>query len=212
MICGLLGATLVARAETSFLEALPKDEFAAAGLQKLSPEELARLDAAVQRFKSGELSAMRQQADAKAQASRDDLERKIAAAEAKAREAEANAAETVRKAKETQAKVAAPGKGQPGWFTALITLKRAGEKPEKAEPLESRLKGDFKGWNGHSIFELENGTRWQQQNATDRYSYSPTIRAPKVRITPASFGGFWLEIHGVNLQVRVVPLELPDQK
>ena len=107
---------------------------------------------------------------------------------------------------------AAPGRKQPGWFAALLTLRRAEEKPEKEESLESKLLGDFEGWNGHTIFKLENGTQWMQQNKTEKYVFAPALHAPKVKIKPAMMNGFWLEIEGVSLNIRVIPLDLPEQK
>ena len=213
VIWGLLACAVVARADTEFLKSLPADEFKAAGLQKLSPGELARLEALVQRYKTGEVAEVRQQAEAKASVSQQEAEKKVAAAESKAREAEAKASQVATKTGAVETKTAAaPGQKPPGWFTALITLDRANARPEKEEPLESRLVGDFDGWHGRSVFSLENGTRWVQQNRTDNYIYAPVLHSPKVKITPAAIKGFWLEIEGVNLSVRVVPLELSDQK
>jgi hypothetical protein len=212
---GLLVFAATAMADDEFLKTLPAADFAAAGLQKLTPEELARLEALVQQYKTGEVTTVRQQTEAKALASQQEAEKKILAAEAKAKEAETKAHEAEAKATVTATKppaAATPAQKQPGWFTALLTLKKAGEKPEKEEPLTNRLAGDFNGWYGHTIFTLENGSRWLQQNKSEIYPYSPTLHSPKVKITPAAFGGFWLEIAGVNLQVRVIPLELPEQK
>lgn len=203
---GLLVLAVTAKADTGFLKTLPAEDFAAAGLQKLTPEELTRLEALVQRYNKGEMTEVRQQAEAKVSAARAEAVKRDVASEKKARNSEAKANETGAKAE------AVPAKKQPGWFTALVTLRRAREKPEKEEPLMSRLVGDFDGWNGRSIFKLEDGTRWVQQNRTDTYIYSPVLHSPKVKITPASIAGFWLEIEGVNLCVRVMPLELPDQK
>ena len=238
LIGGLLALAALARADGDFLKSLPPDAFTAAGLQKLTPEELARLEALVQSYKSGELATARQQAEAQAAAARDqaeaqaaasrqEAERKIAAAESKAREAEAKAQAAATQAQAAEAKVeaaatkapeaephpaAAPARKQPRWFTALLTLDRANAKPEKEEPLESRLVGDFDGWHGQTVFTLENGTRWKQQNRTESYNYAPTLHSPKVRITPAAFHGFWMEITGVNLSVRVIPLDLTQSK
>jgi hypothetical protein len=220
MMCGVLLLAVVAKADPEFIKTLPKEDFAGAGLQKLTPEELARLETLVQRYKSGEVAVVRQQAEAQVTVTQQEAEKKVIAAETKALAAETKAKEAaaqadaiVAKAKETETKAApAPAKKQPSWFTALITLKRAGEKPEKEQPLESRLVGDFRGWSGKTVFTLENGTRWAQQNPGESYPYAPTLHGPKVKITPASIHGFWLAIEGVNLNVRVVPVELPPQK
>ncbi len=52
-------------AEAVFVRALQPAEFAAAGLAKLTPAELANLEAAVQRFKAGEVALVQQRAEAK---------------------------------------------------------------------------------------------------------------------------------------------------
>jgi biotin carboxyl carrier protein len=224
---GLLVFVAAAMAEGEFVKTLPAADFAAAGLQKLTPEELARLEALVQQYKTGEVTAVRQQTEAKALTFQQEAEKKILAAEAKAREAEVKEHEAAVKAKEAEAKEheaaakasaaaakapATSAQKQPGWFTALLTLKKAGEKPEKEEPLTSRMMGDFDGWSGRTVFVLENGSRWQPQNKAEIHPYSPVLHSPQVKITPAVFGGFWMEIAGVNEQVRVIPVELPEQK
>ena len=203
MTLGLLALAVIARADAGFLKTLPADDFASAGLQKLTPGELARLEALVQLYKTGEVAVARQQVEAQASASRQEAEQKIIAAEGKARDAEAKASEVALKAREAGAPAAAaPGRKQPGWFAALLTLQHASEKPEKEEPLEGRLTGDFDGWNGRTVFRLQDGTRWVQQNKTDIYAYAPVLHAPKVKITPAAMRGFWLEIEGVNRNHR----------
>src|SRR5450432_1018064 len=213
VLAGLMLLAVVARADSGFLKTLPPEEFTTAGLQKLTPEELDRLEALVQRYKTGEQVDVRREAEARSSASQKEAEEKVKVAEAKAEAAEAKAKEAARKRAEAEVEAAAsPVKKQPGWFTALLTLNRAGEKPEKEEPLASRLTGDFVGWSGSTVFSLENGTTWVQQNRTESYIYSPTLHSPKVKIRPASIRGFWMEIEGVNLQVRVIPLALAEQK
>src|SRR5581483_4421949 len=93
-------------ADEPFSRALRPDDFSAAGLNKLSPEELARLDALVRDFKSGaltsaasaelaaKLAAAQREAAAAAQA-RADAEARATKAEAQARAAtEARSAAT----------------------------------------------------------------------------------------------------------------------
>ena len=74
------------RAEEPFLPSLTTDERAALGLHKLSADELARLEAAVQRFKSGEVAVVRTEA-----------EKKVAAAEARLQGERENAGKEERK-------------------------------------------------------------------------------------------------------------------
>ena len=220
----MLGFAAWAHAEPGFVQTLPADDFGAAGLKKLTPEELARLEVLVERYKKGIVAEVREQAAA----SRQELEQKTVVAEAKARDAEEKARDAEQKARLAEAKaqevaarpptppaapaVTPPAGKKPGWFSALITLNRASEKPEKAEPLLSRLIGEFTGWSGNTIFSLEDGTRWAQQNKVDRYEYTPALHSPAVKITPASMGGFWLEVTGVNRRIRVLPYALPGQE
>jgi hypothetical protein len=209
MIWGLLVLAATAKADPEFLKNLPAEDFTAAGLQKLTPQERAQLEALVQRFKAGGVAEERQQAEANAAATREETEKKIAAAEMAAKAAEAKASQAALMAKEAETKVAAaPAKKQPGWFAALLTLDRASANPEKEQPLVSRLEGDCDGWSGRTVFTLEDGTRWRQQNSSESYVCSPVLHSPKVKITPAMMGGFWLRIEGINPSVRVVPLDL----
>lgn len=195
------------------METLPAEEFSAAGLQKLTPEERARLEGLVQR-KIGEVTGIRERAEAQAEIARQEADKRAIAAEAKARDAEVKVREADLKAHRlaTSTPPDSAGKKPPGWFAALLTLKQAALKPEKEEPLESRLRGDFSGWNGHTIFQLEDGTKWIQQNTGEKYDFAPSRHSPKVTIKPAVIGGFWLSIEGVSMNVRVVPLDLSDPK
>lgn len=169
-----LAAGLVA-AEPARLRDLPADQFRAAGLHKLSAEELAALEAIWARRDE----VLKTEADTK-----------VAAAEARVREAEARGDDA----------------RAPGWMKALVTLKRVEEKPEDARALESRLAGDFKGWNGRTLFHLENGQVWQQVAGGE--FFDKTLRQPVVRIYPAAMGAYWLEIEGVKQRVRVRPQKL----
>ena len=73
VLTGLL-AVATLRADDGFLQTLTPAERSAMGLEKLAPRELARIEEAVQRYKSGEIAGVKREA-----------EKKIVAAEAKAR-------------------------------------------------------------------------------------------------------------------------------
>lgn len=178
-----LGALVLAVAVQAqdFTQTMTAEERAAAGLEKLSPAELARLKAAVERYKAGEVAVVQQQA-----------EQQVAAAEAKARAAETKATEEA--------------KGGPSWLRALVTLKKAEASPDANEALESRLATDFKGWRSGTVFVLENGQRWQHVEGADYVT--PPMPAPRVWIKPGMFGTFWLQIEGVRPKVKVKPLKL----
>lgn len=154
-------------AAEGFLKSLPADQFAAAGLNKLTPEELAQLEALI----------ADREADAKA------------------------ATTTLAAAAKPEAKVSGPG-----WLRALVTLQETSEKPEGAEAIVSRLAGDYEGWNGRTVFKLENGQVWQQAGAGERID--DKRRAPAVKIYPGMMGAYWLEIEGVRERVKVRPVKL----
>ena len=178
-VIGMMVALVGARAEEAFSKAIRPEDFAAAELTKLSPEALARLDALVQAYKSGAVTAARVEAEAQAA--------KVAA-ETAARE----------QAKEKE-KAAAPG-----FFAKAKVLLAPGTQVEYGE-IESRIAGEFAGWSGRTVFTLENGQRWQVANGGSYYS--PVVASPKVKVFPAALGGFWMKIEGVNPRVKVLPLD-----
>lgn len=175
----LLFAPAVRGAEGDFAKTLTPEEGKSAGLAKLSPEELARLETLVERYKSGQVVVATQKA-----------------------------VETVRKEEEIHRTEAVKSKKfLPDWVGALITLQRTGEKPGNAQALESRIKGDFDGWSDRTLFRLENGQQWTQMNK-ESYVCAPPLKSPKVKIFPAAFDGYWLEVEGVNQRCRVKPVKL----
>lgn len=184
-ILGLVLCTAVFARAGDFTQGMTADEQAQAGLAKLTPEELARLKAVVERYKAGELAVVRQEA-----------EKTVAAAEAKAKQAEAAAA----------APEASEAGKKPGWFAALVTLRKTAEKPDKAEAMEGRLVGSLKTFNGRRSFELQDGQVWRMTE-TGRYS-GPTLESPAVWITPGFLGVYWLQIREAPLLVKVQPVKV----
>ena len=192
LLRGCLGVAflLPARAaEEAFSKAVRAEDFSAAGLAKLSPQELARLDALVRDFKSGALVAAKREAAA-AEAAR-------VAAEQKAAQAEAQAT-----ARAMEVAAVKEKKADGGLLSKAKVLLTPGTDVEYAAT-ESRIAGDFTGWEGKAIFTLENGQRWQIANG-GQYS-TPAIPSPAVKIVPASLGGFWMTIEGMSGKVKVLP-------
>ena len=174
-LMGLLVTLTAVRAEEAFSKAIRPEDSTAAELDKLSPEALARLDALVQAYKSGAVAKARAEAQAEAA--------KQAAAVAAAAEKE--------KAKEQAA---------PGFFARAKVLLTPGTKIEYST-IESRLVGNFTGWEGRKVFTLENGQHWQVANGGEYFS--PPVPSPKVTVSPATLGGFWLTFEGTGVRVRV---------
>lgn len=78
--------------------------------------------------------------------------------------------------------------------------------PRKGQKvIETRLIGEFKGWNGRTIFRLENGQVWQQRNP-EAFETSRPVANPTVMLKKSMIGGYWLHVEGFQ-GVRVKRLE-----
>lgn len=183
LLIGGVVATTVGAAEVVFSQTLPSTAFVAAGLEKLTPAELARLDALVRDYQSGALERARRETEA----------------------AEARAAEAERKAVAAPAiRVEPEKKADPGLLAKAKVLLTPGTKVEYAA-VESRLAGEFRGWEVRTVFTLENGQRWQ---VTGGESYvTPPVPGPAVKIVPGALGSFWMTIEGVRPRVKVVRVD-----
>lgn len=65
----------------------------------------------------------------------------------------------------------------------------------------SRLVGEFDGWDGETIFELENGMVWKQDE-TDRF-FTRNMANPVVTIKAGLFDSWRLSVEGYNKSVKV---------
>jgi len=68
--------------------------------------------------------------------------------------------------------------------------------------IESRIEGDFEGWDGDTVFRLQNGQIWQQAGYAYRYHYA---YAPRVTIIPVG-GGHEMIVDGVSQRIQVMRL------
>lgn len=73
------------------------------------------------------------------------------------------------------------------------------------EQFQSRIVGEFSGWSGNTLFELENGMVWKQSE-NDRFRMQP-VENPRVTITPGILGSWRLSVEGHNRAVRVERIE-----
>jgi hypothetical protein len=76
---------------------------------------------------------------------------------------------------------------------------RRSAKSDCVPAVESTISGDFNGWDGETIFKLDNGQIWQQ--AEYDYSYSYSYR-PEVTIYEAS-GGCRMKVEDENETILV---------
>lgn len=87
--------------------------------------------------------------------------------------------------------------GQPGETPPIDRMAR--------EKFQSRIVGEFSGWSGNTVFRLENGMVWRQDES-DRFRLQP-VDSPMVTVTPGLFGSWRLSVEGHNRTVRVERIE-----
>jgi hypothetical protein len=97
--------------------------------------------------------------------------------------------------------LAAAGAGA-GSSTLVTTEDRRGfDDDEERNPINSRIVGRFNGWDGETVFKLENGMIWEQVD--DDKFYVKEIENPVVIIDPSMFGRWHLSIEGHDSECRV---------
>ena len=77
-------------------------------------------------------------------------------------------------------------------------------KPVREDGIESRIAGTFKGWEGRTLFKLENGQQWVQVDG--QVYIVPARKGPDVEIVPSSLGGWkmWIQPEGRWIRVKRV--------
>jgi hypothetical protein len=68
-----------------------------------------------------------------------------------------------------------------------------------SEAIETNIDGDFKGWEGETIYKLQNGEIWQQAayTYTYHYAYSPSV------VIYLGSAGCMMKVDGVDRAVAV---------
>lgn len=78
---------------------------------------------------------------------------------------------------------------------------RAEKEDEDRSTITSRIVGKFSGWDGETVFKLENGMIWEQAD-NDKF-YIREVENPVAVIEPGIFGTWRLHIEGYNSKCRV---------
>ena len=138
---------------SSLEEQMTGKEFAAAGLEKLSPQELVALNSWIRQHSLATLATtapmqVAEEAPAKEKKKKDDGDR------------------------------------------STVT---------------SKLVGTFSGWDGQTLFKLENGQIWAQKGK--KKFHSEEIDNPVVTVEPVMFGGWRLHVEGVDKECKVVRIQ-----
>lgn len=184
----LVSPAISMAADESFSRSVTPSDYTSAGLQKLTPEERARLDSLVNAFKRGALEQARKETAV------------AAAAKARAEDAAARAQAEVRTVQaERQSRAPDQSGRKAGGLLAKVLLP-AGTEVEYST-IESRIVGNFQGWESRTTFQLENGQRWQAESST---SYvTPPVASPAVKISAGALGAFYMTVEGVKPRVKV---------
>lgn len=74
--------------------------------------------------------------------------------------------------------------------------------PKEADSIQSRLVGDFSGWQSGTVFTLENGQVWKYIGDSDAY-YPKVPPNPEIVISKSYFGAYWMEITAIGRKVKV---------
>lgn len=135
----------------SLEEQMTGDEFNAAGLEKLSPQELASLNAWIRSRSLATLDGPRYSAAPTSAANQD--------------------------------------------------FSRSDIENMEREPFTTRINGTFAGWDGQTVFQLENGMIWAQADK-DKF-FTNEEQSPMVTIEPALFGDWKLTVEGHDKSCRV---------
>ncbi len=80
-------------------------------------------------------------------------------------------------------------------------FKNKKDSEEDRSPITTRIKGSFTGWDGHTVFTLENGMIWEQ--ADQEKFYTKKVQNPEITISPGMFGTWRLSMVGHNSACRV---------
>ena len=169
----LLSFAAWARAEDSFTKGLSAADFQSAGLSKLTPDELARLDALISGNRAGAVARATE-------------------------ETKKAVTETVRQQERAAAKKESAASAFIDRFKVVL---KPGTEIDYTT-LDATLPPGYSGWQKGQVFTLTNGQQWVVVEDGGDYE-TPTGRPTSVRIVPGSMGSFFMEIdHGGRVRVR----------
>jgi hypothetical protein len=210
--CLCLVAAPLLRADDPFSQALSPADFQAAGLGKLTPDELKKLDELVHAQQTGQLAKVRE--EAKAQVRQEVKQEVVQEVKAQVKQevrqevtqqvrqevkAEVKAEVQAEARAEAAAKPAAPA--SPGFLDRMKVMLLPGTTIEYTT-LDATIPPPFHGWSTGTVITLTNGQRWVVTD--DGRYWSPTVNHPvAVKIVPGSLGSFFMEIdHGGRPRVK----------
>ena len=88
-------------------------------------------------------------------------------------------------------------------YPAMADSRGLTEASASRDAIVSRLQGEFTGWHGRSVFNLENGMIWEAAGGSVTPLSTRPIQNPTVTIEPAALGTWLLRIEDYNATLRV---------
>jgi hypothetical protein len=158
-----------ARGDDSFTKSLSPQDFAAAGLGKLTPAELASLDALIQGREAGAVAVAK---DATA----------------------TEVARQVRVQVQDEDKKAAQKAASAGFVERMRVMLKPGTEIQYTT-LDSAIVPPFDGYEPGSVLTLTNGQRWRVTETDGDACRLSRVPVP-VHIIPGALGSFFMEIQG----------------
>jgi hypothetical protein len=73
---------------------------------------------------------------------------------------------------------------------------------DENEVIRTRIAGEFRGWDGRTMFRFENGQVWQQTDSGEKFTTAPQASS-EVELRPSRIGGWKLFVPSVDRWVRV---------
>jgi len=64
---------------------------------------------------------------------------------------------------------------------------------------DSKIDGEFNGWDGDNVYELIDGSKWKQRRYRYRYRYRYRPRAKVWK----DGSRYWLEVDGIDEKIEV---------
>ena len=84
-----------------------------------------------------------------------------------------------------------------------LSYKSAPTRSFTGNAMETKIDGEFNGWDGETIFKMRNGTIWQQVSYAYkyRYAYSPDV------LIYSKDGSTYMRVEGMDDEIRVKRLK-----
>ena len=77
----------------------------------------------------------------------------------------------------------------------------------RAEPVVSRIVGEFRGWTSGTVLRLANGQRWRVVQTSELYlPTSKYVDGPAVVLAPGLVSGWYLQVEGQSPRAKVQPV------